>query len=124
MGVYNVAKGALSPGPGKLCPPSRKGTGGLKINSDKACIQMGPKGDVSICRAGDDTLEISGDLTVEGDIKVNGKSLKLLTSAYQKLAQLVADLESKVKKASTTTKATNAPTTTKATNAPTTTKTK
>merc|ERR1712157_574309 len=72
-----------------------KPSGGLKLKGDRACIQMGKQGDVSICRSGDDELEISGDLNVAGDIKFNGKSIKSIFEVYEQLIKRIHALESK-----------------------------
>jgi len=50
----------------KPTPPAT----GLLIKSDNACVQLGSKGDVTICRVGPKEINISGDVII------NGRSLK------------------------------------------------
>merc|ERR1712226_85392 len=79
--------------PKSTTPPKPKGSvGGLQIKSDKACIKMGTKSDVSICRSGPKNIEISGSLHLD-EVKLNGNSLKALMSQYQDLMNRVEALK-------------------------------
>merc|ERR1712187_232250 len=56
----------------KPLPPS-----GLTIWSDDACVKMGAKSDVTICRVGPKAIQVSGDLIV------NGKSLSNFMERFE-----------------------------------------
>jgi len=64
--------------------PKMGASSGLAIKADDACIKLGAKSDVTICRSGPNEVDISGDLIV------NGYSLSDLMDRFSKLEKMMS----------------------------------